>query len=309
MAWSPDGTRLAVRSRSDDRDEFAVVNVDGRGARTVKRRPAQGPRGLCPGDGPTWSPDGQTLAFASGIQRGSELYVVNADGSGLRRLTRNRAHDHGPVWSPDGRKLAFVTDRSGHPETHVINPDGTGQARLTRSDGGVWSPDGRRFAFARDGFVYVVNADGGGERRLTRIPRRGTKKAFDHVTSWSPDGRYLAFASGNTSPPMGFLDGYVMRADGSGRWRLPWGFAPTWSPDGRTILLVRQMGSPSEIFAVSPDGGGLRNLSRNPTLDGSPAWSPDGRTVAFVSRRDGRYGIFVMNPDGSGQRRLIGTDR
>ena len=55
---------------------------------------------------------------------------------------------------------------------------------------------------------------------------------------------------------------------------------------------------------MNADGSGLRNLTRNPTLDSSPAWSPDGRKIAFVSRRDGRYGIYVMNADGSGQRRL-----
>jgi TolB protein len=87
---------------------------------------------------------------------------------------------------------------------------------------------------------------------------------------------------------------------------MPFGGA-IWAPDGRTILLVRQRDS-TEIFAVDPDGSGLRNLSRNPTLDGSPAWSPDGRQIAFVSRRDGRYGIYLMNPDGSGQRRLTRSE-
>jgi len=314
LAWSPDGTRLAVRSRRDGRDEFSVVNADGSGVLTLKRVTAQAPN-WCTGDGPAWSPDGRTLVFTSdgkfvpsGVERGSEVYVVNADGSGLRKLTRNRARDFRASFSPDGQKITFVTDRSGGIETWVMYPDGSGLARLTQSDGGAWSPDGQRFAFQRDSSVFVVNAAGRSERRLTRIPSRGTKRAFSYGTSWSPDGRHVYFASGNLRPPDTFLDSYVMRADGSGRWRLPFGFQTGWSPDGRTILLVRQQGNPSEIFAVNPDGSGLRNLTRNPTHDGSPAWSPDGRTIAFVSRRDGRYGIYLMKPDGSGQRRLTRAD-
>jgi TolB protein len=317
-AWSPDGSRLAVASGSDGRSELLLVNADGGATLTVKRVPAQ-PSYWCAVDDPAWSSDGRKLVFAAGFGQGSEVYVVNADGSGLRRLTRNRAPDFGPSWSPDGRRITFVTDRSGdlanygskpgNFETFIVNPDGSGQARLTRSNGVAWSPNGRRFAFARDGSVYVVNADGSGQRRLTRIPRRGAKKAYSHVGPWSPDGRYVAFWSGNLVPRRGgvFSDSYVVRADGSGRWRLPWG-GPIWAPDGRTMLLVRQRGNPSEIFAVDPDGSGLRNLSRNLTLDGSPAWSPDGRQIAFVSRRDGRYGIYLMNPDGSGQRRLTRSE-
>ena len=138
------------------------------------------------------------------------------------------------------------------------------------------------------------------ERKRTRIPRRGTKRAYSGVESGRPTAGISPSVAG-TGSRQASSDGYVVRADGTGRWRLPFG-GPAWAPDGRTILLVRLRDS-SEIFAVNPDGSGLRNLSRNPTLDGSPAWSPDGRQIAFVSRRDGRYGMYLINPDGSGQGR------
>ena len=276
-AWSPDGSRLAVASGRDGRSELLVVDADGSGTLTLKRVSAQPPN-WCAVDDPAWSSDGRTLIFAAGFGQGSEIYVVNADGSGLRRLTRNRAPDVNPSWSPDGRTITFVTARNGNLETYIVNPDGSGRARLARNQPVAWSPDGRRFAFARDGFVYVANADGSGERKLTRIPRRGTKRAYSGVESWSPDGRHIAFRSWNGVPPQASSDGYVVRADGTGRWRLPFG-GPAWAPDGRTILLVRLRDS-SEIFAVNPDGSGLRNPSRNPTLDGSPA----GRPTAGRSR-------------------------
>ena len=64
---------------------------------------------------PVWSPDGRRIAFTSRPDDNSEIYVVNADGSGQRRLTRNAAGDFGPTWSPDGRKIAFERLSVGHP--------------------------------------------------------------------------------------------------------------------------------------------------------------------------------------------------
>ena len=101
---------------------------------------------------------------------------MNADGSGSRRLTRNRAFDGEPAWSPDGRKIAFQSTKTigGNKEIYVMNADGSGKRNLTRNparDGSPsWSPDGRRIAFlsGRDGRLeaHVMNADGSGQRSL-----------------------------------------------------------------------------------------------------------------------------------------------
>ncbi len=81
---------------------------------------------------PAWSPDGRKLAFVSDRDGNSEVYVMNADGSGQRNLTRNAAFDADPSWSPDGRKLAFVSNRDGSYRVHVMNADGSGQRRLAQ---------------------------------------------------------------------------------------------------------------------------------------------------------------------------------
>jgi len=103
------------------------------------------------------------------------IYVMNADGSRQRRLTRNATIYRGLAWSPDGRKIAFASDRRGNFDIYVMNADGSGMRRLTgnpaQDTAPAWSPDGRKIAFA-SGYlitaIYVMNADGSGERRVMK---------------------------------------------------------------------------------------------------------------------------------------------
>ena len=162
---------------------------------------------------PVWSPDGRRIAFDSDRDGNWEIYVMNADGSGVTRLTDNDAADGFPAWSPDGRRITFDSDRDGNWEIYVMNADGSGVARLTdngAADGfPAWSPDGRRIAFEsnRDGNVeiYLMNPDGSGVVRLTY------NGAADFSPAWSPDGRRIAFYSNRDD---GNWDIYVMNAAG-----------------------------------------------------------------------------------------------
>ena len=90
---------------------------------------------------PAWSPSGDEVAFMSNRDGNWELYVVNEDGSGLRRLTNNAANDGLPTWSPDGQSLAFVSDRGGVWAVWAIHPDGSGQRKLFDIGGGGLADD------------------------------------------------------------------------------------------------------------------------------------------------------------------------
>lgn len=129
----------------------------------------------------TWNPDGERIAFSSRRDGDFEIYVMNADGTGLARLTDNDAADKHPAWSPDGQRIAFDSNRDGTWEIYVMNADGDGLARLTYDDADdgsfwalrpVWSPDGKRIAFhsKRDGNweIYVMSAGGEPVRASTR---------------------------------------------------------------------------------------------------------------------------------------------
>ncbi|HEX9641436.1 MAG TPA: hypothetical protein VGB13_08990 [Candidatus Krumholzibacteria bacterium] len=271
-AWSPDGRRIAFVSRRDGNYEVYVMNADGSGKRNLTRDRARDVF-------PTWSPDGRRIAFLRarlysnrvrglGVNRfhGYHLYVMNADGSGLRRLTQNFTGKYQLVWSPDGRTIYFGND--------LVNADGSGARRLPYIPlTAVWSPDGRQIAFVHtlrgpplqqfgpryslNREIYVMNADGSGTRKLTH------NAGYNAEPAWSPDGRRIAFKSSRD----GNSEIYVMNADGSGKRNLTRNAArdgsPSWSPDGRRIAFVSNRdGRRLEAHVMNADGSGQRSLTQ-----------------------------------------------
>ena len=259
-------------------------------------------RGACPtGSGVTGR-----IAF----DNFDDIYAANIDGTNLKQLTTNPAHDFDPSWSPDGTRIAFRTDRDGEDEIYVMNADGSEQTNLTNNPAEdyspAWSPDGTRIAFAstRDGAIgniYVTNVDGSNVTRLT-------KSVGGEYPTWSPDGEKIAFISDTDfGPNINLKEGwdiFVMNADGSGLTRLtdsPGGDKlPDWSPDGQRIIFQSDRDKTShftDIWVMNPDGTGQTRLTYNNGY--APNWSPDGCYIVFSAGT-----LYVMNADGSNVRAL-----
>ena len=284
MDWSLDGQKIAFTTWGDRQGsgggDIYVTNADGSGRKRLTTSPG-------PDSNPAWSPDGRRIAFASGRDGKTGIYVMNPDGTEQRLLMPAKA-SYPPhlTWSPDGEKIAFTvalgSGRDGNLEINVMNADGSGQRRLTRStvrdSYPVWSPDGRSIAFESNWQIWVTNADGSpAPRRLTHNGGRNFNPA------WSPDGQRIVFEHRRRQGTSHWVGAwgykvYVMNVDGSGQRRLMHGGSqPRWSPDGRKIAFVTKRDRDTDIYVMNADGSGQRNLTRTPggsRRESSPVWSP-----------------------------------
>ena len=256
---------------------------------------------------PQWSPDGEVIAFT----HDQVVYVVESDGSQLRRLLGRRPDDlydaaQSPSFSPDGSRVAYVAFKHGSWVPWVEEDyrwdivtaalDGSGRRRLTKSDNilvryvsPAWSPDGTRIAFVSDRTghkdsesgkeakgplgIYTMSADGSDLRRVAP----GIRIASDrNPPVWSPDGRRLAFTALEPDSP-------------DGAWSHP--------VTGQSYRLK------DVLYTVGADGLGLTRLGE--MTGGLPGWSPDGSRIAFVRIDGDAQAVVTMDPDGSNVTKVL----
>jgi Tol biopolymer transport system component len=246
---------------------ISVMRVDGTHGHKLTKRPWD--------QGPAWSPNGRKIAFNRARHATKncacgpyDIYVIGANGRGLRRLLPNGGS---AAWAPNGRVLAVDTAAG----IEAINADGTGRHRIV--DHGVsptWSPDGTQIAYAGEtidpetgestgGFVAIVNADGSRNHVIFTSPEKG----MPSEPAWSPKGREIAFKREFFTGDPGQI--WVVAPTGEGLHKLTGnGENPDWSPDGRHLIydgfgpggnyrtyIVRRDGTHSTVLHSCPKHG------------------------------------------------------
>ena len=229
--WSPDATRIAFTCYAPA-SGVTSAQICIHSMETGK--PVTFPRWRGTNTSPAWSPDGVQIMFMSSMHGDPELFVADANGGHLKRISYSAGVDTSPAWNPKtGQQVAFVSDRGGVPQLYLMNADGSNVEKLGLPDMGyvidpAWSPNGQLLAFSwrrpNGNFdIYVMDV---ATRQIVELTRDAGR---NERPSWAPDGRHIVFESTRT----GTRQIWVMLADGTHLRQLTTqgqNESPNWSP-------------------------------------------------------------------------------
>ncbi|MEK6647097.1 MAG: hypothetical protein AABY84_10540 [Candidatus Firestonebacteria bacterium] len=276
------------------------------------------------------------IAFMSDRDGDWEIYLMDADGSGVTQLTFNSFADVDPSFSSDGKRIIFSSNREGGKpedfEVYTMNYDGSNQIRITTNSfqdrGPRFSYDGSKIVFYRidskngnNAKIWAMYSDGSGERVLT-----ADENFSDKFPCFSPDGVDIIFQRTNTTKILqntvkqdqGIAYIYTMKSDGSFQYSL---FSeqtqsknmdsfekPYFGANGEKIVFkyknIGESNSNSEIFIADIEGKNQIVLTQNKVEEDEPVLSKNNKKIAYASNHDGNWEIYVMNVNGSKQIRL-----
>ncbi len=255
------------------------------------------------------------IIYVSQDARGNrDLYVMDYDGFGPKRVTADRRLSLMPAWSPDQRSVVYTTYRGNNQEIVQLHLASGAKKTLVRGHSlnitPAFSPNGKLMAFASategNSDIYTLDLTTQERIKLT------FDSSADLSPTWSPNGREIAFTSDRGGRPQI----YVMSADGSNVRRLTfegdYNAAPAWSPRGDWIVYVCQLPELGfKLCRITPDGQKRVVITSGPNteIDDSPSWAPDGRHLVFSSTRGGTSHIYMVNMDGTGLERLTSGGR
>jgi Tol biopolymer transport system component len=296
--FSFDGKKLIFQSKRDGRncDQIYTMNIDGSEVkmvstgfgRTTCSYFLKGDKKIiyssthlggkeCPP-----APD-YSRGYVWAIYPSYDIFVANADGTGLQRLTDTPGYDAEATISPDGKKIVFTSMRDGDLDIYVMDIDGKNVKRLTSElgyeGGAFFSPDGKKIVY----------------------------RAY-HPKTPEEIERYKKRLSENLIEPNVF-EIWIMDADGKNKRQVTnlgvASFAPFFTPDGKRIIFSTNYFATDpkkrnfELALINIDGTGLERVTFNDTFDGFPMFSPDGKKLVFASNRNasvpGETNVFIAD--------------
>jgi dipeptidyl aminopeptidase/acylaminoacyl peptidase len=258
------------------------------------------------------------IAFVSTRDGNAEIYVMNADGSGLQNLTNDPGMDYWPAWSPDGTRIAFSS--AGH--LYVMNAGGSERREVRPADPTAqslqepaWSPDGmmlaasgvfRHYVCGRDctlqffSQLFVMSVHGGNVDPVFARQTGYRPVYYQYQPAWSPNAD-IAYAWGGVLILVRYPDGTSRNLTNTGSDN-----GPAWSPDGKKVAFRSNRSGHSDLYVMNADGSGVTQLTADSATEGRPAWSPDGMKIAFGRTPSDlmAWELYVMNADGSGVTQL-----
>ncbi|MDQ3877598.1 MAG: hypothetical protein M3290_04515 [Actinomycetota bacterium] len=270
---------------------------------------------------PVWSPDHKKITYATGSYGRATLWTINADGTGVHRLTRSKHFAMPASWAPGGNRLVA----QGRFGLVILGANGKHRHSLVETVSATaqcpqWSSDGHRIVYfdyssslTGESSIFTVRPDGSRQRQVT------DGSSFDYNAVWSPNGRRILF--GRDTNNAGLLSSsqislFTVRpngthvkeltdlGDGENAWK--WG----WSPDGREIVYTKTTddggSAHASIWVMRANGSHPIEVASDVPFDDNlvPSWSPDGKKIVFGTQNDAAIG--VADADGSGWKRLNG---
>jgi len=252
-------TSVAYVSDVSGRKEIYISDILGRNQRQITRH-----RHLCVS--PTFTPDGNYLAYTTYHRGNQDLYITDLRQSQVTRsLSRRKGMNLAPAFSPDGKQMVVTLSKDGGPDLYLMDRKGQVLKRLTAKAGinvsASYSPDGKNIVFVSDRSrkpqIYTMNLATQQVKRLT-FSGAGSENS---EPDWSPTGDLIAFT--------GLVDGHF------------------------------------QIFTMDPQGRNIKQLTSSWGDYESPSWSPDGKLLTFTRRRNGKSEVCIMNRNGKGVRVLF----
>jgi TolB protein len=344
LSWTSENAAACLVTPGGWNGTTGSVTVEDLTTTTTYRLSCTGPAGEA-GDSVhivVTSPPGTQIVFQSSASTSADIYVANADGSGLTRLTDYADADLAPSWSGDGRQIYFLSsnrDGRGTLDLYAMNAGGTDVHLVVAniySSGGLSqayavSPDGTRIALGaitplqspQNVDLFVMNADGSERTRIVDLPCPFIDSGCMHIEAlaWSPDGQRIAYSSGWQGQGFNHYNNIgVVNADGTGQLVLTTSGTrstePAWASDGQRIVFSSNAQNPTylptpwDLEIINADGTGRMVLLGDGMANTSPSWSPDGQSIVFARSSPGSDWVvpepelFAVNVDGTSLRRV-----